>query len=189
MKRVILLVFVMGSVALFSSCATRKAAQRASAPVYVPPPPVSLGAPLSEFWPLVFKSGTTICTVFEPQSDSWDGHEVTARSAVGIQPAGQAQPTYGVITFSAITLVDKTAHTATLAAVKIASVDFPTARGQTEDYLALLRQEFPRHAPPLPLERSGGQPDPGRATSEGQCPQQQSAENHHCHPAGGAGLY
>jgi hypothetical protein len=153
MKRVILSVFVMGSVALLSSCATKNGAQTSNAPPYAPPPPVAAAAPVSVQWPLVFSSGSTTYTVFEPQFDSWDGHEATARSAVGVQSPGQSLPVYGVIAFDAITLVDKTAQTARLEAVKILSVDFPSARDQAPGYVALLREEFPRRAQPVPLSR------------------------------------
>ena len=147
MKCVINPVVLMSIAVLLSSCATRDAAQTITVPGYY-----ATAAP-DVAWPLVFSSGTTMCTIFEPQSDSWDGHQLTARSAVAVQSFGQAQPTYGVFSFSAITLVDKTTRTATLADVKIASADFPSARGQTQTYLALLRQEFPKCARPLSLDR------------------------------------
>ncbi|HTV42401.1 MAG TPA: hypothetical protein VMF08_17670 [Candidatus Sulfotelmatobacter sp.] len=102
----------------------------------------------STSWPLVFNNGSTTYTVFQPQIDSWDGHNLVARSAVGIQLAGQSQPAYGVIGFSAITLVDKNTRAATLVDVKITS-----ASGQARDYLDLLQQEFPKRAPAMTLDR------------------------------------
>jgi hypothetical protein len=166
MKRVIRSVVLMSIAVSISSCATRDTGQTTTAPDYY-----AIAAP-DVAWPLVFSSGTTTCTLFEPQSDSWDGHQLMARSAVAVQPFGQAQPTYGVVTFSAITLVDKTTRTATLADVKIASADFPSARGQTQTYLALLRQEFPRHEQTLSLDRLETS-----LTAAGQRPEAESLNN------------
>ncbi len=104
-------------------------------------------------WPVVFSSGEATYTVFAPQSDSWDGHDLAARSAVSVQSASDSEPTYGVVSFNAITLVDKTARTAKLADVQITRADFPTARDQTPTYLAGLRQEFPKRAPAMALDR------------------------------------
>lgn len=104
-------------------------------------------------WPVVFSSGAATYSIFEPQSDSWDGHALVARSAVCVQSASDLQPSYGVVTFSAITLVDKTTRTAALADVQIIRADFPTAQNQTPTYLAWLRQEFPKRAQAMSLDR------------------------------------
>lgn len=158
MKRILFSVAALAAVISLSSCATKNASQTGKMPAYNAgrAPAVSSTEPLPAFasasWPLMFSEGSETYTIFEPQSDSWDGHELTARSAVGIRLSDQTQPIYGTISFKAITLVDKTKQTATLAAVKIESVDFPSAHGQTQDYLAVLRKEFPKRARPLPID-------------------------------------
>jgi hypothetical protein len=148
MKRVIRSVALAGIAVLVLTRATRVDAQTAGASA-------DNAATTSESvaWPVVFNSGTATFTVFEPQSDSWDGHQLTARSAVAIRPFGRAQPIYGVFSFSAITLVYKTSRTATLAEVKITGADFPLSESQKQNYLAALRQELPGRAQPLPLDR------------------------------------
>ena len=102
---------------------------------------------------MVFSSGAATYTVFAPQSDSWDGHDLVARSAVSVQSSTDLQPSYGVVTFSAITLVDKTTRTAKLADVQITRADFPSTRDQNQTYLAWLRQEFPKRAQAMSLDR------------------------------------
>ncbi len=77
---------------------------------------------------MTFADQGTSYTVFEPQCDSWDGHQFVGRCAVAVQPANEAEPVYGVMSFSAITLVDKNTRQATLANVKLTSSDFPAAR-------------------------------------------------------------
>ena len=148
MKRVIVSVFVMGATLLTSYCATRNAAR----PAYAPTDHASTSSTVVS-WPLVFDSGAATYTIFEPQCDSWDGHQLMARSAVAVQSSGESQPIYGVISFSAITLVDKTSRLATLADVKISSADFPSARGQTPTFMTTLCQEFPVRAQPLSLDQ------------------------------------
>src|SRR5579864_1281038 len=78
-------------------------------------------------WPLEFSNDGMTYTLFQPQSDSWDGHLLRGRSAVSVQGQSQSQPVYGTINFTAITLVDKTAHTARLANIKVNSANFPSA--------------------------------------------------------------
>jgi hypothetical protein len=153
MKRLVLLVFAFGSVVLLSSCTTRNIAQTDASPVSVPSQPVSGSAPAPFLWPLVFTNGTATFTVFVPQIDSWDGHRIIARSAVSVLPVGLPQAVYGALSFTAISLVDKSSGAATLADVKITSVDFPSAPGQIKDDLAWLQQEFPKCVQPLPLYR------------------------------------
>ena len=148
MKRVIRSVAFAGIAVLVLARTTRVDAQTASGP-----PDNATTASASVAWPVVFDNDTATFTVFEPQCDAWDGHQLTARSAVAVRPSGQAEPTYGVISFSAITLVDKTSRTATLAEVKINGADFPSAERQKENFLAALRQEFPGRAQPLSLDR------------------------------------
>ncbi len=157
MKRTVILVFMLGTAVLFSSCATQNNAQRGGADSPAPKTAVD-GLPVTPVestnnpWPMTFADGTTRYTVFEPQCDSWDGHLLVARSAVAVQPAGQAQPVYGVVAFNAITLVDKTSRTATLADFKLTSADFPSAREQAQNYLVPVLINYSKHAPPMPLD-------------------------------------
>lgn len=154
MKRVIFLSAAAAAVISLSSCATDKtppairiaAASDAAVAGSVPNGP----APASVSWPLMFNNGGNQYTIFEPQCDSWNGHELTARSAVGIRSPGQPESVYGEISFRAITLVDKTRGSAKLANLSILSGDFPTAHAKT--YLAILREQFPKRAQPIPLE-------------------------------------
>ena len=154
MKRVIVSAFAIGTVVSLLFCATRNAAQTVEGPFY--DAAVTAAGSVSDPWPLVFISGTNTYTVFEPQCDSWDGHQFVGRSAVAVQPYGQAQPTYGVLGFSAITLVNKPTRTVALADVKVTGTDFPSAHGQMQNYVATLRQVFPERAPSLSLDRLEG---------------------------------
>ncbi|HUC84126.1 MAG TPA: hypothetical protein VL970_02960, partial [Candidatus Acidoferrales bacterium] len=157
MKRQTISITVMAASLLLVSPETRTAGQSAyisnnATGAIVPASPTVAPAAANTAWPMVFTSGDTTCMVFQPQCDSWDGHNLSARSAVSMQAAGQAQPSYGVVRYSAITLVDKATRSAKLADLKVTSADFPSARAKTEDYLAILNRQFPQNAPAVPLE-------------------------------------
>ncbi len=107
-------------------------------------------------WPLTFNNSGITYSIFEPQCDSWDGHDFVGRSAVAVQVPGRPQPIYGTIGINAITLVDKNAGTVNLADMKITSADFPAARGETQSYLAALRVLPQQRVPTLSLERVQG---------------------------------
>jgi hypothetical protein len=174
MKRIIMLAFVIGSAALLSFCATKGDAQttdnsgfNAATTTSVEPSVTNPGL-ANLGWPINFNDGTTSYTIFEPQSDSWDGHQMSARGAVAVQPADQAQPVYGVVAFNAITLVDKATHTATLADFKLVSADFPSARDQANNYLVPILIRYSKNVPPLALDRlesSLALPEPPKAES------------------------
>lgn len=108
----------------------------------------------SNVWPLRFNVAGTDFTVFEPQPDSWDGHQLVARSAVAVQGSHQPEATYGVVSFTAVTLVDKNTHRVTLANFQVTSADFPTAPNQKQKqiYLAMVSQNLAQHAPVIPLD-------------------------------------
>jgi len=162
MKRAVISALVIGTAVLLSSCATKENAQASGAlnpgaanesipataadgmPVI---PPASADA-----WPMIFTDGATRYTVFEPQCDSWDGHQLIGRCAVAVQPADQSQPTYGVFRFSAVTLVDKTSRTAALAGFKLNSAVFPSAPDAAKNYVPPVVLHLVEHAPPLPLD-------------------------------------
>jgi len=164
------LIFVTGLAAAVSSCATRppseaeggpryyyaNSASRATtpsapapAPAPAPTPPESSETP----WPRNVSSGSATITIYEPQVDSWDGHKIVARNAIGIQKAGQPQPTYGVVTLKAVTLVDKSSRKVSLENIALEGGDFPSARESSQDYMKLLREGFPKTLDGLSLDR------------------------------------
>jgi hypothetical protein len=99
-----------------------------------------------------FESNGTDFTVFEPQCDSWDGHQFVGRCAVAVQGPHEPIANYGVFGFSAITLVDKAAGTAKLVNFRLTSADFSSDRDQTQNFIAALVQNFPQTAPALSVQ-------------------------------------
>src|SRR4029077_18874760 len=113
------LIFATGLAAVLSSCATHPPSEAEGGPRYYYAKPASTPSntgqsairratpPLAAYetahettetpWPRRVTSGSATITIYEPQVDSWDGLEIVARNAVGIQRAGQPDPTYGVV--------------------------------------------------------------------------------------------
>ncbi len=151
MKRANFFILVIACLLALLICAPRNVlAADTAAATYNPLAPIVI--PADSGWPCQFVGDNTRYMVFAPQVDSWDGHSLVARSAVSVQVIGQSQPTYGVIAFKAITLVDKTTHAAALKETEITSADFPSAPGRKADLLKVLKKEFPDHAPALSLD-------------------------------------
>ncbi|HUC83760.1 MAG TPA: hypothetical protein VL970_01100, partial [Candidatus Acidoferrales bacterium] len=153
MKRMLAAILAIGSAILLSSAPTKTGAQTAeNLNPPLPPAAASSGGTESSAvsWPLAFSDTAASYTIYPPQCDSWNGHRFVGRSAVAIQPYGQAEPTYGVIEFNALTLVDKNTQTAKLADVKISGTDFSGAE-RMQKYLPTLRSIFSEEAPPLAL--------------------------------------
>lgn len=170
MKPNLNLVFAAGLAAALTSCATRPPSEAEGGPRYYysrsassEPAPSSPGAASAPYaaaaestetaWPHTVRSDSTTITIYEPQVDSWDGHHLVARNAVGIQKVGQPEPTYGVVTLKAITLVDKSSRKVSLENIALEGGDFPSARESNQDYMKALRDHFPKTLDGLSLDR------------------------------------
>ena len=139
MKRIVRLILFAGLAFAVTSCATRNAALNTGNQS------VSLASTgIEPGWPLNVVNGTYTSTVYQPEIDSWDGHTMTARSAVAIQPSGENRPIYGVIAITAITLVNKQSRTVTLADLQVVGGQFPSAPQRAQYYQKMLGAAFPK---------------------------------------------
>jgi len=144
-----------------SGCATRPSSELGGVPTYNVTPeagttfatPPETAELVDSVWPRHIVSGTTTNIVYQPQVDSWDGHQLVARNAVAIRTSAHPADLYGVVTIQATTLVDKSRHTVSLEDIKVVNGDFPSARDKKKDYFLLLQQTFPKTLQGLSLER------------------------------------
>lgn len=97
-------------------------------------------APSEPTWPQVISSGKSKLTVYQPQLDSWDGYTLNARAAVEAT-AADGKSTYGIVQFSAHTLVDKATRWVALDQYKIIKADFPADAKQADTWLAILEKD------------------------------------------------
>ncbi len=94
-------------------------------------------------WPRKFVSGTTTISLYQPQLEKWQDNQVNALAAVEVQTGGSKDATYGVIWFTARTEVDKINREVTALDFNFTKFNFPTAPNNGQDYVNILKQEFP----------------------------------------------
>ncbi|WP_242489299.1 autotransporter [Pseudomonas sp. TH08] len=103
-------------------------------------PKAADAAPSEPTWPQVITSGKAKLTVYQPQLDSWDGYTLNARAAVEATGA-DGKSTFGIVQFSAHTLVDKATRWVALDQYQIVKADFPADASQSETWLAALQKD------------------------------------------------
>ena len=74
-------------------------------------------------WPRKFTSGADSFSVYQPQTELWQGNRFEARAAVAVADAQTGQTTYGVIWFAARTEIDKVSRLVTMADFQITKVN------------------------------------------------------------------
>lgn len=104
-------------------------------------------------WPRVFVKNGATNTIYQPQLQSWDYFTLKAISAVAVQAAGAAQPTYGTIDFVATTRVDRAERQVYFDKIEIEKAAFPSAAEKADGYLATLRSLLPVNVPSISLDR------------------------------------
>src|SRR5262245_49813705 len=77
-------------------------AQAPSAPAPSAPPAGS-----DDVWPRQVVSGGNTFSIYQPRIEQWQGNELQARAAVGVETPASPVARFGVIWFSARTDVDK----------------------------------------------------------------------------------
>ena len=90
-------------------------------------------------WPRSFNSEGTRITIHEPQIDTWDGFNLRSHAAVAVK-RGKQEEFYGVVNFSALTLVDKSERMVKIEELRIENVNFPSITGQTSGFLPILER-------------------------------------------------
>lgn len=109
-------------------------------------------APSEPTWPQVITSGKATLTVYQPQLDSWDGYTLNARAAVEARGA-DGKSTYGIVQFSANTLVDKATRWVALDQYKIIKADFPADTRQADMWVAALQKDAANRKKTISLDQ------------------------------------
>jgi hypothetical protein len=119
-------------------------------------------------WPRQLTSGDHTFSLFQPQYERWEQGRLDGRAAVAVESQASPQPTYGVMSFSTRTQIDKETRLVTLEDVTVSKADFPTAPDGGAGYLAALRQILAGQPLTIALDRLQAQlevervEDPGR---------------------------
>jgi uncharacterized membrane protein YgcG len=98
------------------------------------------GAPQTpDPWPKSAELGGTKYTLYQPQPDSWNDYVYQAHAAVSVLPPGSKDPVFGVVEFSAATIVDKQARAVHFQNILIYKSNFPSAPQMASTYQQALQ--------------------------------------------------
>jgi hypothetical protein len=95
--------------------------------------------PVVEGWPRQLTSKGMTAIIYEPQIDSWDGFNLNAHAAVSVKSTVKSVPVYGVVTFTAHTLVNKSERIVTLEDTRVTDAKFPSAEDRAHDFLPVVQ--------------------------------------------------
>ncbi len=104
-------------------------------------------------WPRAFTASGTTFHIYQPQLESWNGNQLTARAAIAVTTQADTLPTFGVVNFSARTEVDKVNRTVYLNDFAVLSSNFPSAPAQAPGWLATLARALPTTSRAFALDR------------------------------------
>jgi hypothetical protein len=109
--------------------------------------------PVDDGWPRELSNQRVTGIIYEPQIDAWDGFNLKAHSAAAVKPTAQDEPVYGVISFTARTLVDKSERIANLEGLQVTDVKFPSAADQAPNFLSILQVTAKKKVKSIALDR------------------------------------
>jgi hypothetical protein len=117
-----------------------------------PAQPPATQAPAAPSWPQVLAAGDTKLTIYQPQLDSWDGYTLNARAAVEATGT-DGKSTYGIVQFSAHTLVDKATRWVALDQYTITKADFPDSATKADSWVAAVKQDAEKRTKTISLDQ------------------------------------
>ena len=103
-------------------------------------------------WPQVLTNGDSKLTIYQPQLDSWDGYTLQARAAVEATDK-DGKSTYGIVEFSAHTLVDKATRWVALDQYSLTKVDFPASAANVDRWTAALKADAAKRQKTISLDQ------------------------------------
>ncbi|HJV35791.1 hypothetical protein, partial [Geomonas sp.] len=104
-------------------------------------------------WPKTTSREGTTYTLYQPQLDSWDGYRLKAHAAVSVKPASAAEPVFGMLAFSAATLVDRVGRTVHLQDFAVEKLLLPTMPQAASQYQAGFLAMAPPQGSTISLDR------------------------------------
>ncbi|WPN27548.1 autotransporter [Pseudomonas sp. P5_109] len=117
-----------------------------------PAQPPATQAPAAPSWPQVLAAGDTKLTIYQPQLDSWDGYTLNARAAVEATGT-DGKSTYGIVQFSAHTLVDKATRWVALDQYTLTKADFPDSATKADSWVAAVKQDAEKRTKTISLDQ------------------------------------
>lgn len=94
-------------------------------------------------WPREVDDNGFHIVVYQPQIDKWKDNRLEARAAVTASRPDSTQETFGIVTLSARTEVDKETRMVWLEDLKVTSAGFPGAKPEQGDLAEAIRNSLP----------------------------------------------
>jgi hypothetical protein len=105
-------------------------------------------------WPREMSGGEFTVVMYQPQLETFEGNEITARAAVSIEGGELEQPVFGVVWLTAVVDTDRDERWVHALAVRITRVHLPGAPASHEEQLAdFLELEIPKWDLGMSLDR------------------------------------
>ena len=142
-----LLAALLGAAAAFAPPGTSSALAQAATT------PASAGRLPADPWPRVVDLSNGQVLVYQPQVNRWVDNQLDFRAALAIKPDGAKDETFGVITATARTQVDKVLRTVTFENLRISRIDFPTLPDRGAAYAKELQTQFAKSVRTIALDR------------------------------------
>ncbi len=96
-------------------------------------------------WPLRIDSSAGTISIYQPQPETYQGNQLTARAAISLIPPGESEPQFGAMWMSAHVNGDAAARTATIIDAQISQVRLPTVSDAQEKQVSQTLQDlFPQ---------------------------------------------
>ena len=121
---------------------------------YTEPPPAAGPIINSQAlqWPRFYGTNGYEFAVYQPQISSWPGNQMTGRFVVAARPSGTTNETYGIVSFSARSDVDKANRLVTLEDFQINKLDFPAHSANEDQYRTMLMSSLEQSVKIIPLD-------------------------------------
>lgn len=104
-------------------------------------------------WPRVVDLSEGQVLVYQPQINAWKDNQLDFRAAMAFKKDGAKDETFGTITATARTQVDKVMRTVVLENLRIAKVDFPSLPDHGASFAPQLQTEFAKSVRTISLDR------------------------------------
>jgi hypothetical protein len=106
---------------------------------------LTAGTLYGQDWPRVIESQVGTITIYQPQIETYNGIDLTARTAISIVPNGSDAPVFGAAWLDCRVSTDRTNRIVRLEDVKVKRIKFPNGQDeQTSKISATLEDQMPR---------------------------------------------
>ncbi len=107
----------------------------------------------AEDWPREMKTDGATVVMYQPQVESFEGDNLSARAAVMVKSSDDAEPVFGAVWMDGRVSTDREKRMVDLLEVKVTNVKFPNAsKEQTDQLVKLIEREAPKWDISIPLD-------------------------------------